>query len=495
MPSGDAVFIAALDQGTTSTRALIFDAAGRTVATASRKLPQSFPADGWVEHDAERIFADSVAVLREAIAAAPARPVCLGITNQRETVVVWERATGRPIHPAIVWQDRRTAALCERLKREGGEPLVTERSGLLLDPYFSAGKIAWILDHVDGARQAATRGELVAGTIDSWLIWRLTGGRVHATDAANASRTSLYGLERGDWDDELLRLFDVPVALLPSVRDNAGEFGATEPDLLGFGLPITGSAGDQQAALMGQGGAAAGVLKATYGTGCFLLAHAGERRPRSGARLLVTVAARLSGLQTYALEGAIFSAGSAVDWAATLLGLPGAAEVEALAAAAPDGPVTLVPAFTGLAAPWWDAEARGALFNLTRDSGPADIARAAFDAAAWQTRDLIEAVRRDAPDAVGEGAELRIDGGMAVSGWFAQRLADVTGLTVARAERAEATALGAAMFAGLGAGLFASPEEAAALRPSSERLTPGASPGPAAVARWRHAVQRTLGRP
>ena len=484
--------IASLDQGTTSTRAVVFDAAGNAVAKAARPLPQSFPADGWVEHDAEGIFQGSAAVLCEAIAAAGRAPACLGITNQRETVVVWERATGRPVHPAIVWQDRRTANVCERLKREGAESLVVERTGLLLDPYFSATKIAWILDHVDGARVRAEAGELLAGTVDSWLIWNLTGGSAHVTDATNASRTSLYGLERGDWDDDLCRLFRVPRAMLPEVRDNAGRFGDVDAAVFGTALSISGVAGDQHAALMGQGGVHAGVVKATYGTGCFLLAHTGERRPRSGARLLVTVAARAQGRHAYALEGAIFSAGSAVDWTATLLGLPGAAAVEALARTAPDGPVTLVPAFTGLGAPWWDAEARGALFNLTRDTGPAQVARAAFDACAWQTRDLIEAIRHDAPDAVGEGAELRIDGGMAVSRWFAQRLADVTGMTVARAERAEATALGAALFAGLGAGLYTSPEEAAERRAPAERFTPRAAPDASAVERWRDAVRRTL---
>ncbi len=493
MPSSEPL-IAALDQGTTSTRAVIFDVSGCVVATASRPLPQSFPADGWVEHDPEAIARDSLAVLKEAIAAAGRPPACLGMTNQRETVVVWERASGRPVHRAIVWQDRRTVSVCERLRRSGAEPMVIERTGLLLDPSFSAAKSAWILDHVDGARAAAARGELRAGTIDSWLIWMLTGGHVHATDATNASRTSLYNLERQAWDEDLCRLFDVPMSLLPEVRDNAGEFGDVAVGLLSDqSQRITGVAGDPQAALMGQGGVTAGVVKATYGTGCFLLAHAGERRPRSGARLLVTVAARLGGRQTHALEGAIFSAGSAVDWAVALLGLKDAAEAERLAASAPDSAVTLVPAFTGLGAPWWDAEARGALLNLTRDSGRAEVCRAAFEASAWQTRDLLDAVRHDAPDALGEGAELRIDGGMARSRWFAQRLADVTGLAVARAEQSEATALGATLFAGLGAGLYASPEEAATRRAPSERFTPAAPPDAAAVERWRSAVRRTHG--
>lgn len=480
----------ALDQGTTSTRALAFGADGRVLATAARPLRQSYPNDGWVEHDPEAILADSVAVLREVDAVTGGAAVALGVTNQRETVVVWDRRTGRPIHPAIVWQDRRTAAICERLKSDGAEAAVTERTGLLLDPYFSATKIAWVLDHTDGARAAAERGDLLAGTIDTWLLWRLTG--VHATEPSNASRTLLFDLEGGDWSEDLCRLFDVPRALLAEVRDTAGPFGPVGAELLGRTLPVTGMAGDQQAALMGQGGVHAGVVKATYGTGCFLLAHTGGTRPNSRSRLLATAAARLGGEMSYALEGAIYSAGSAVDWAAQLLGLSGAAEVERLAAGAADTPVTLVPAFTGLGAPWWSSEARATLSNLTRDSGPAEIARAAFDAAAWQTLDLLDAVRADAPEALPPDAELRIDGGMARSRWFAQRLADITGLAVARAESAEATALGAALFAGLGAGVFASAGEAAERRSPAERFEPHDPPSPEAHARWRAAVERTI---
>jgi glycerol kinase len=489
----------ALDQGTTSTRAILFDARGTELATASRPLRQSYPADGWVEHDAEEIFQSSVAVLREAMERSGRRVeelAALGITNQRETVVVWDQETGRAIAPAIVWQDRRTAAVCERLKTEGAEAGVTETTGLLLDPYFSATKIAWLLDNVDDARAAAEAGRLLAGTVDAWVIWRLTGGRVHATDATNASRTLLFDIERQAWDAGMGRTFGVPLGMLPDVRDCAGEFGKTDPAWLGRAVPIRGVAGDQQAALMGQGCMQPGEMKATYGTGCFLLLHTGEARPRSGARLLTTVAARIDGRVTYALEGSIFIAGAAIQWVNEQLGVVGGpATVEALAGTAkPDHGVVFVPAFTGLGAPWWAAEARGAVVGLTRDTGLAEIAAAAFDASAWQTADLVEAMRRDAPEAFGAGAVLRIDGGMAGSRLFPRRLADLTGLPVARARYSETTALGAALFAGLGAGVYASVEEAARSRPEAEPLTPTTTPEAreAGWARWRAAVGRVM---
>ena len=485
----------ALDQGTTSTRAILFDRAGQPLATASRPLRQSYPADGWVEHDAEEIFAACVDVLREAVERSDRAiedVAAIGITNQRETVVVWDRATGRPIHPAIVWQDRRTAQVCDRLKPAEAE--VADITGLLIDPYFSATKIAWILDHVEGARARAERGELLAGTIDAWVVWKLTGGKVHATDATNASRTLLYDLVRQAWSPRMLELFSVPAAMLPEVRDTASDYGETLPDLLGRPVRIGGVVGDQQGALMGQGCIEAGQMKATYGTGCFLLMHTGETRPVSRSRLLTTVAARVGGRTTYALEGSIFVAGAAIQWMEQGLGVQGGPQaVEALARSAREGHgVMLVPAFTGLGAPWWDADARGGLFGLTRDAGLPEIAHAVFDSSALQTRDLLEAMRADAPDALGPGSELRIDGGMAKSAWFAQRLADLTGQGVHRVTFQETTALGAALFAGLQAGVYSSLQDAAGARPQGETLTPALDlhTREAAYARWLDAVAR-----
>ncbi|HTK35481.1 MAG TPA: glycerol kinase GlpK [Caulobacteraceae bacterium] len=490
--------ILALDQGTTSTRAILFDPGGRALAEASRTLAQAYPADGWVEHDPEAIFADSAAVLREAVDKAGrtiAEVSAIGLANQRETVVVWDRATGRPIHPAIVWQDRRTAAACERLRGQGLEPRIVQETGLLLDPYFSATKIAWILDAVEGARARAARGELLAGTIDTWLIWKLTGGAVHATDATNASRTLLMDLERQTWSEDLCALFGVPIGLLPDIRDCAGDFGRTDPSLLGAAAPIRGVAGDQQAALMGQGCIRAGEVKATFGTGCFMLLHTGEVAPRSSARLLTTVAARLGGRATYALEGSIFMAGAAIQWLNQGLGIAGGpTAAEALARAArPGHGVIAVPAFTGLGAPYWDADARGAIFGLTRDAGLPEIAEAMFDACAFQARDLIEAMLKDAPRAFADGGRLRVDGGMARSAWFGQRLADLTGLPAAPAAYAETTALGAALFAGLGAGLYDGAEAAAAVAASGQVLVPAwtRQDRQARYRRWRAAVRRT----
>jgi glycerol kinase len=495
--------ILALDQGTTSTRAILFDAKGRALAEAGRPLEQFYPADGWVEHDAEAIFQASVDVLREAVkkaARAMDEVAAIGITNQRETVVVWDKASGQPIHKAIVWQDRRTAALCDRLRGEGREPRVTEISGLLLDPYFSGTKIAWLLDRVDGARARAEAGELLAGTIDSWVIWKLTGGRVHATDATNASRTLLFDIRQQAWSAEMGEMLDVPLKLMPEVRDCTGDFGETEAALLGRAIPIRGVAGDQQAALMGQGCIRPGEMKATYGTGCFMLVNTGETAPVSKARLLTTVAARVAGRTTYALEGAIFIAGAAIQWMNEGLEVGGGPQgVEKLAMAARDDlGVVLVPAFTGLGAPWWDAGARGAIVGLTRDAGLAEIARAAFDASALQTRDLIEAMRADAPEAFhdpsspGRGVEMRIDGGMSRSVWFSQRLADLTGINVCRATYGETTALGAALFAGVGAGVYRDVEEAAGARPKTDGFAPAmdAPLREAAYARWLDAVGR-----
>ena len=488
--------ILALDQGTTSTRAILFDRAGGRVGEASRPLRQSYPRDGWVEHDAEEIYAACVAVLREACEASGRGEhiAVIGVTNQRETVVVWNRRTGRPIHPAIVWQDRRTAEVCARLKDEGHEPRVAEVTGLLLDPYFSGTKIAWILDRVPGARARAEAGELLAGTMDAWVIWKLTGGAVHATDATNASRTLLFDIAAQAWSDEMLDLFNVPRALLPRVLDCVDDYGETVPEVLGRPAPIRGVAGDQQAALMGQGCVAPGQMKATYGTGCFMLINTGEERCVSRSRLLTTVAARVGGRTTYALEGSIFVAGAAIQWLGEGLGITGGPRAaEALARAArPDHGVVVVPAFTGLGAPWWDANARGGVFGLTRDAGLPEIAAATFDSCALQSRDLIEAMRADAPSAFGEAAQLRIDGGMSKSVWFSQRLADLTGIAVRRASYQETTALGAALFAGVGAGLYASVEEAAQASPAAETLNPSIKDHEreAAYARWLDAVPR-----
>ncbi len=495
---GDPVIVA-LDQGTTSTRAIVFDSKGGALAEAGRPLRQAYPADGWVEHDAEEIWTASVAVLREAIerSGRSADVAAIGITNQRETIVLWDRASGRPIGPAIVWQDRRTAEACERMRKAGREERVTEVTGLLLDPYFSATKIAWMLREIPGARAKAEAGELLAGTVDSWLVWKLTGGAVHATDATNASRTLLFDIGRQEWSAEMLDLFEVPAGLLPKVLDCAGDYGESDPAILGRRIPIRGVAGDQQAALMGQGCIHPGEMKATYGTGCFMLLNTGAQKPFSRSRLLTTVAARIAGETTYALEGSIFVAGAAIQWLGEGLGLAGGPQgAEALARTArPDHGVVLVPAFTGLGAPWWDPDARGGIFGLTRDSGRAEIAAAAFDACALQTRDLIEAMRADAPHAFHDGAQLRIDGGMAKSAWFSQRLADLTGLPVQRADYHETTALGAALFAGLGAGLFETLEEAALARPAFESLAPTASSQEreTAYARWIDAVPRVRG--
>ncbi|MCG9916074.1 MAG: glycerol kinase GlpK [Phenylobacterium sp.] len=493
-----APLILALDQGTTSTRAILFDLAGKALGEAAEPLAQHYPADGWVEHDATEIFQAALKVMRRAVAAAGHSledVATIGITNQRETIVLWDRTTGEPVHRAVVWQDRRTAAVCEGLRAQGAEDRVTDITGLLIDPYFSGTKLAWLLDHVPDARRRAEAGELLAGTIDTWLIWKLTGGASHVTDATNASRTLLFDIHAQTWSAPMLELFQVPRAVLPEVRDCAGLFGQTVPELLGRSIPICGVAGDQQAALMGQGCIAPGQMKATYGTGCFLLVNTGAAAPRSRARLLTTVAARINGQTTYALEGAIFIAGAAIGWLVEGLGVEGPAQAEALARQArPGNGVVLVPAFTGLGAPWWDAEARGALMGLTRDAGLAEIALAAYDACAYQTADLIEAMMSDAPEAFGAGSELRIDGGMSRSPWFAQRLADLTGQRVARASYEETTALGAALFAGVGAGLYADVAAAAAARPTTEAADPTLVPAERQVgqSRWRDAVRRVL---
>ena len=454
----DPQVLLALDQGTTSTRAIAFDRALHPLHIAQRSLSQSFPRPGWVEHDPERIRDDAVATLREAIEALDGNAeavAAIGITNQRETTIVWERATGRPIHAAIVWQDRRTAGACRELHRAGHEDLVHRRTGLVLDSYFSATKLAWILDAVEGARAAAVRGELAFGTVDTWLLWCLTGGAVHATDVSNASRTALFDIDRQRWDPELLDLFRIPAAVLPEVRDSAGDFGRTLSDLFGAEIPIRGIAGDQQAALFGQAAFEPGAVKCTFGTGAFALLNTGTERLHSENRLLATIGWRIDGRTTYALEGSIFVAGATVQWLRDGLGIiDDPAETERLAGSVDDtGGVYLVPAFVGLGAPHWDAEARGALVGLTRDTGRASIARAGLEAVAYQTRQLLDAMRADGARAP---RTLRVDGGFARNDWAMGFLADMVDVRVERPAGIETTALGAAGLAGLGSGVFSS---------------------------------------
>ncbi len=487
-------YILAIDQGTTSSRALLFDRHGRRLSTAQAEFPQYYPAPGHVEHDPEDIWRDTLAAARAAIVRADveARDVAaIGITNQRETVVVWDRATGEPIHRAIVWQDRRTAGRCEALRAEGIEAQVRAATGLLLDPYFSATKIGWLLDHVEGARQRAERGELAFGTIDSFLLWRLTGGRVHATDATNASRTLLFNIGRGDWDEDMCRLFGVPMAMLPRVGETVEHYGTTEPALFGAPLPVMGMAGDQQAALVGQGCFRPGMVKSTYGTGCFVMMHTGERPVLSSNRLLTTIGYRIGGRTAYALEGSIFVAGAAIKWLRDGMGLiTRADETEDMATQLPDnGGVYMVPAFTGLGAPHWDAHARGAILGLTLGSTAAHVARAALEAVAYQTMDLVEAMVADGGQLPGA---LRIDGGMAANDWFCAFLADMLDARVDRPAELETTAWGAACLAGLGAGLwedFAALEALSAFDRSFEpRLDAGRRAGLATG--WRDALRR-----
>jgi glycerol kinase len=446
--------ILAIDQGTTSTRAIVFDGEGRIRAIAQRELPQIFPADGWVEHDPEEIWQATLAVCREVLAAAP-DVAAIGIANQRETTVIWDRASGKPIYNAIVWQDRRGADLCRKLDAEGQGAMVQRLTGLLLDPYFSATKIAWLLENIPGSRKRAAAGELAVGTIDSFLLWRLTSGRVHATDATNASRSLLFDIHRQAWDEGLLALFGVPRPLLPEVRDTAADYGATEGGIFERPLPILALIGDQQAAAVGQACFEPGMIKSTYGTGCFVLLNSGTEAPLSQNRLVTTVAARLAGRTTSALEGSIFVAGAAVQWLRDRLGFVAQSSESEAIAAGQDGNsgVYLVPAFTGLGAPYWEPEARGALFGLTRDIGRAEIVRATLEAVCYQTRDLMQAM---AADGAPRTKALRVDGGMSANGWLMQFLADVLDLPVERPVVTETTALGAAYLAGLQAGIFAS---------------------------------------
>jgi glycerol kinase len=485
--------ILVIDQGTTSTRSILFDDQARRVAMAQVELPQRYPAPGWVEHDTETIWRDVLATVRRTMAESGILPDAIGITNQRETVLVWDRATGIPLYPAIVWQDRRGADRCRTLTAEGAGDLVGARTGLLIDPYFSATKIAWLLDHVAGARARAERGELAFGTIDSFLLWRLTGGRVHATDVTNASRTMLFDIHRQCWDAELCRLLQIPMAMLPHVEDNAHVFGHTSADLFGAPIPIAGIAGDQQAALFGQACFAAGMAKSTYGTGCFLLLHTGDRAVPSRHRLLTTPAYRLDGKIAYALEGSIFAAGAAVKWLRDGLGvITHASQTDDLATRVPDNHgVYMVPAFVGLGAPYWQPEARAAIHGLTFDAQAAHLARAALESVAYQTMDLVEAM---AADVGAPPAALRIDGGMAANDWLCRFLTNMTGLPVERPADLETTARGAAFHAGLATGIWSGLDALQRLWSCDQAFAPTMTPAERAplVAGWRDAVARTL---
>ncbi|MBA4216900.1 MAG: glycerol kinase GlpK [Proteobacteria bacterium] len=481
----------ALDQGTSSSRALVFDRTGRLLASAQRELTQHYPQPGWVEHDAGEIWSGQLACAREALAATDAQVVAIGITNQRETTVLWDRKTGEPLHRALVWQDRRTAAFCETLKQQGAEPRVRELTGLVLDPYFSATKLRWLLDHVPGARERAARGELAFGTVDSWLLWQLSGGRVHATDPSNASRTLLFDIHRGDWSDELLGLFDIPRSLLPEVRPSAGGFGHASE----FGLPITGIAGDQQAALFGQAALHPGQAKNTYGTGCFLLMHTGTQARHSTQGLVTTRAAQAGAAAQFALEGSVFVGGAVVQWLRDgLRAIGGSGEVQALAESVPDaGGVMFVPAFAGLGAPYWRPDARGALLGLTRGTTQAHIARAALESIAFQSAAVLAAMNAD----VGANerlTELRVDGGASANDLLMQFQADLLGIPVLRPRVIETTALGAALLAGLGAGLYASTDEIGAIWQLDRDFAPRMSRDEAGArqAQWDRAVRQVL---
>ncbi|MCF1466638.1 glycerol kinase GlpK [Agrobacterium vitis] len=491
-------FVLAIDQGTTSSRAIVFDGAMRIVGTGQKEFPQIFPQSGWVEHDPDAIWDSVVSSIHDALARARITAgdlAAIGITNQRETVVVWDKDTGKPIHNAIVWQDRRTSAFCETLKRDGLEATFTNKTGLLLDPYFSGTKLSWLLDHVEGARARAADGGLCFGTVDTYLIWRLTGGKSFVTDATNASRTLIFNIADHGWDEELLALLNIPAAMLPEVKDCAADFGVTDKAVFGAAVPILGVAGDQQAATIGQACFAPGMVKSTYGTGCFALLNTGSDRVVSKSRLLTTIAYRMDGKTTYALEGSIFIAGAAVQWLRDGLKVIGdAAETGRLAAEADPGqPVYLVPAFTGLGAPWWDPDARGALFGLTRNTGPAELARAALEAVCYQTRDLLDAMHKDWQNGE-DDMVLRVDGGMAASDWTMQRLADLLDAPVDRPSVIETTALGAAFLAASRVGLWPGMDAFARAWARDHRFEPvmDAETRTEKLRGWRDAVRRTL---
>lgn len=492
-----AEFTLAIDQGTTSSRAILFNDKLEIAAVAQQEFEQFYPRSGWVEHDPEEIWETTLATCRAAMekAGASAGDIAgIGITNQRETVVIWDRETGKPIHRAIVWQDRRTADVCASLRSAGHEASVSQKTGLLLDPYFSGTKVAWLLDNIEGSRAAAEAGKLAFGTSDTFLLWRLTGGRVHATDATNASRTLLYDINEGRWRGSLCDLLRVPMGLLPEVRDCAAEFGETEPGLFGGAIPVRGIAGDQQAATVGQACFAPGMMKSTYGTGCFAVLNVGDTAIPSKNRLLTTIAYQLDGKPTYALEGSIFIAGAAVQWLRDSLGIIAEASHSGELAdeADPEQDVYLVPAFVGLGAPYWDAEARGAMFGLTRGTGREEFARAALESVCYQTRDLLDAMRRDWGAA--RETVLRVDGGMVASDWTMQRLADMLDAPVDRPKVLETTALGAAYLAGMQAGFYPGLEEFARGWALDRRFTPRmeAKERERKYSGWKDAVARTL---
>jgi glycerol kinase len=492
-------YIMAIDQGTTSSRAILFDDRLGLVAAAQEEFPQHYPASGWVEHDPEDLWSTVAGTCRSVLERAhvdPREVAAIGITNQRETTLVWDRATGRPVHNAIVWQDRRTAGYCAELREAGHEPMVIDRTGLLLDPYFSGTKLRHILQTVDGAREKAARGELLFGTVDTYLIWRMTGGRSHVTDATNAARTLLYNLREGRWDEEMCRLLDVPMAMLPEVKDCAADFGLARADLFGREIPILGVAGDQQAATVGQACFEPGMMKSTYGTGCFALLNTGDAPVFSKNRLLSTVAYQFDGKPTYALEGSIFIAGAVVQWLRDGIRIiREAGETQPLAEGADARQdVVLVPAFTGLGAPYWNPDCRGAIFGLTRNSGPAELARAALESVGYQTRDLLEAMTADWPQGAGDNV-LRVDGGMTASDWAMQFLADILDAPVDRPKVLETTALGAAWLAGMRAGVYPDRHGFAQTWARERRFEPKMDAGwrDAKYSRWKRAVQATMG--
>jgi len=491
-------FVLAIDQGTTSSRAIVFDGEMRIVGVGQKEFPQHFPRSGWVEHDPEDIWQSVLSSIHDALARAriEARQVsAIGITNQRETTLVWERESGKPIHNAIVWQDRRTASYCDKLKRQDLEKLFVKKTGLLLDPYFSGTKLSWMLSNVKGARARAAKGDLCFGTVDTYLIWRLTGGRSFVTDATNASRTLMFNIADNCWDEDLLEILRIPAAMLPEVKDCAADFGVTDPAAFGAAVPILGVAGDQQAATIGQACFQPGMMKSTYGTGCFALLNTGEDMVRPRNRLLTTIAYRIDGKTTYALEGSIFVAGAAVQWLRDGLKIIGDAREAGVLAdkADPNQQVYLVPAFTGLGAPWWDPDARGAIYGMTRNTGPAEFARAALEAVCYQTRDLLDAMHKDWRNA-GEETVLRVDGGMVSSDWTMQRLADLLESPVDRPAITETTALGAAFLAGSRAGVWPGMDAFAKAWARDRRFEPqmDEKTRTAKLKGWRNAVQRTL---
>ncbi len=493
-------YLLALDQGTSSSRSIVFDAEGRVVAQSQQELTQIYPQPGWVEHDPQEIWRTQLATARDALAKAgiaASQISALGITNQRETTVVWNRSTGMPIHNAIVWQDRRAEPTCVELRERGLADTIQAKTGLLVDAYFSGTKLKWILDHVAGARQLANNGELAFGTVDSWLIWRLTAGAVHATDVSNASRTMLFNVHTNEWDGELLRALDIPVSMLPTVKPSSASYGEVTPDLLGHSISIGGVAGDQQSALFGQACFKAGMVKNTYGTGCFMLMHTGHTFQTSHNGLITTSAAQATEKTEYAMEGSVFVGGAVVQWLRDgLHAIKTSGEVQELAQSVPDsGGVMVVPAFTGLGAPYWKPDARGTITGLTRGSTVAHIARAALESIAFQSAALLQAMTRDAVDAGGIAvAELRVDGGACVNDLLMQFQADLLGIPVVRPAVVETTALGAAYLAGLTVGVYKSTEELSGLWRSERRFLPALAPQRAKeqMERWEHAVRQTV---